>query len=374
MFLSINYNNLSSLSLFILLPFLFILVSCVGVKQPELERYAFSRQFEAGSEFAPRGGTTKGPDVTLDTKPSVEWLSLREEGISRHERDRRAILAMSGDYRTSFEFIETVPFLNDYILDRPYQSWATERIYIIEDTENFISLQHILVMYFLEDGKVTGPAVVKHWRQDWTYEPNNYHEYAGNNKWVLKKIPKKQVKGKWLQEVFHVDDSPRYASIGKWKHKDNFSEWAGNATYRPLPRREFSVRSDYNVLDAVNRHIVLPTRWVHEQENLKLKLNVDGRKEYLAKEIGLNSYDRIKGFDFVSGDEYWERTQEYWNAVRTVWGSIYDNNTEFVFNPKLEDKSLVFKQFDFAENYNGDMSQQQLLKHAGMLIDPHIVK
>ena len=166
--------------------------------------------------------------------------------------------------------------------------------------ENFISLQHILVMFFLEDDKVAGPAVVKHWRQDWTYEPGSYHEYVGNNKWVIKDVPAEEAKGKWLQEVFHVDDSPRYASIGEWVHTDNFSEWSGSVTYRPLPRREFSVRSDYNVLDAVNRHIILPTGWVHEQENLKLNLDQNKNKEYLAKEIGLNRYDRITEFDFSS--------------------------------------------------------------------------
>jgi len=372
--LLINYKKLNNFYLFILIPFSLIVISCAGVKNPELERFTFSRQFEQGSKLAPRGGTTTGPEVKLAQYPSIEWKRLREKGISKHERDRRAILAMSGDYRASFEFIETVPFLNEYKLDRPYQSWATERIYVIEDREDFISLQHILVMFFLENSKVEGPAVIKHWRQDWTYEPAGFYEYAGNNKWVLKNIPKQQAMGKWLQEVFHVDDSPRYASIGKWKHTDNFSEWAGNATYRPLPRREFSVRSDYNVLDAVNRHIVLPTSWVHEQENLKLKLDVDGNKEYLAKEIGLNRYDRIAEFDFLSGDEYWEKTEDYWKAVRTEWGRIYDNNTEFVFNPKLENKSLVFKQFDFADKYQGDLPHQQLLQHAEMLIGPHIVK
>lgn len=360
----IHFSILVILSLFIL--------SCAGVNQPETNRYTFSHKFSKGSDLEPRGGTTIGPDVTLDTAPSARWLRLRESGISRHEKDRMAILAMSGDYRASFDFIETVPFLNEYKMDRPYQSWATERIYIIEDGEDFISLQHILVMFFLEEGKVVGPAVVKHWRQDWTYEPASYHEYDGNSKWYLRKVPEHEAKGKWLQAVYHVDDSPRYASIGEWEHKDNFSQWVGSRTLRPLPRREFSVRSDYNVLDAINRHIILPTGWIHEQENLKLKLNEDGGKEYLAKEIGINRYDRIADFDFSSGDEYWKKTEEYWNAVRTVWTGIYAQNIEFTFNPKLKDNSLISKQFKFADNYNSDLSHQQLLEQAEILISPHI--
>ena len=346
--------------------------SCAGINKTETDRFTFSRQFEKGSEQAPRGGTTKGPGVKLVKSPSAEWEYLREDGISRYERDRRAILAMAGDYRASFEFIETVPFLSEYNIDRPYQSWATERIYVLEDSKNFISLQHILVMYFIEEGEVVGPAVVKHWRQDWTYEPRSYHEFVGNNKWASKDIPKDQSSGKWLQEVFHVDDSPRYASIGEWVHNGNFSQWEGNRTYRPLPRREFSVRSDYNVLDAVNRHIILPTGWIHEQENLKLMFNESGNKEYLAKEIGLNRYDRIKDFDFTGGDQYWDKTNAYWKAVRLSWNDIYKSNKEFTFNPKIEDVGLISKQFEFADNYDGSMTDQELKEHADRIIRPHV--
>ena len=347
-------------------------MSCSGLKQPETSRYTFSHKFVKDSGLEPRGGTTTGPTVKLDTNPSPYWLSLREDGISKQEKDRRAILAMSGDYRASFEFVETIPFINEYKIDRPYQSWATERIYVLEESENFISLQHILVMYFIEGDEVVGPAVVKHWRQDWTYEPESYYEYKGNNQWALNDVSKQESRGKWLQEVFHVDDSPRYASIGKWVHEKEFSEWAGSRTYRPLPRREFSVRSDYNVLDAVNRQIILPTGWVHEQENLKLNLDTDDGKEYLAKEIGINRYDRIREFDFTSGDEYWEKTEDYWSAVRAVWAGIYAGKSEFVLNPRLQDKSLISKQFEFAESYEGGLSDQQLKGHAQKIIYPHI--
>lgn len=359
---------------FILIFLLLLSVSCSGIKKQNSTNYAFSRIYQKGSDISPRGGTTTGPDVLLANEPSPRWLSLQEKCLSKHEKDRRAILAMAGDYRATFEFIETVPFIEDYRMDRPYRSWATERVYIIEEQEDFISLQHVLVMFFLEDGKVEGPLVVKHWRQDWTYEPDKYFKYAGNNRWVLESVSREEAGGNWLQEVFHVDDSPRYASVGRWVHTANFSEWQGSKTYRPLPRREFSVRSDYNVLDAENRHIVLPTGWVHEQENLKLNLSENDQVEYLAKEIGLNRYDRITDYDFSGGDEYWANTKDYWKAVRTVWAEIYDSNKEFVFIPRLEDKSLISKQFEFADNYQGNLSGQQLIRHAEMLIDPHIKK
>src|SRR5688500_13585017 len=58
----------------------------------------------------PRGGTTRGAPVTLDTRPSAAWEKLHAPGLSARERDRAAILAMTGDYRASFDFLETIEF------------------------------------------------------------------------------------------------------------------------------------------------------------------------------------------------------------------------------------------------------------------------
>jgi len=72
---------------------------------------------------------------------------------------------MAGNFRTSFQFTETAGFTDAYTPPRPYFSWGTEQVAVIEDTEEFISLQHTLVMYFQdESGEVTGPLVMKHWR------------------------------------------------------------------------------------------------------------------------------------------------------------------------------------------------------------------
>ena len=50
-------------------------------------------------------------------------------------------------YRVYFDFMETMGFVDDYVPAQPYQSWATEYVKVIEDEKDFISLQHITVMY-----------------------------------------------------------------------------------------------------------------------------------------------------------------------------------------------------------------------------------
>jgi hypothetical protein len=303
-----------------------------NVSSPSSNRqYTFSWNFIDGSQLAPRGGTTKGPAVSLVKEPTAEFKRLQEPGLSSFERDRRAILAMAGGYRTSFDFLEVAGFTKDFKPDRPYQSWATEKVYVIEDQGKFISLQHLLVMSILDkDGKVQGPFVTKHWRQDWQYEPTEQFLYRGHNTWMREPVHPEMRHAAWRQSVYQVDDSPRYAGVGRWHHFGNYSSWESEEGWRPLPRREFSVRSDYHVLAGTNRHIILPTGWVHEQQNLKVVLDAEGRprasEPVLAREFGYNRYDRIEGIDWSAGDRYIERTEPLWKAVRARWAALIERD------------------------------------------------
>jgi hypothetical protein len=287
-------------------------------------RYTFSWSLQDGCQPGPRGGTTKGAPILLDPEPHPGWLALQEPGLTDYEKDRRAILAMAGPYRTSFEFIETVGYTSAFQPARPYQSWGTEYIHVIEDRADFISLQHLMVMFVAgEGGELLGPFVQKHWRQDWQYQKQDQLEFAGQETWRHQTYSQEAVAGTWSQSVFQVDDSPRYEAFGKWQHYPNFSTWLSETTWRPLPRRESSVRKDYQVLEGTNRHTIIPTGWVQEEENYKVKLDSAGNRAedqpYLSKELGVNRYERITGFDFSAGDEYWGRTSRYWADVRTVW-------------------------------------------------------
>jgi hypothetical protein len=91
-------------------------------------RYTFSWQLGTPDAPAPRGGTTKGPAITADNEPTQAWKALQEPGLAPLERDRRAILAMAGDYRVTFDFLEVETFPPQTPRDKPYQSWGTERV------------------------------------------------------------------------------------------------------------------------------------------------------------------------------------------------------------------------------------------------------
>ena len=168
----------------------------------------------------PRGASTRGAPVVLDTAPGEAWKSLREPGLGAFERDRRAILAMAGPYRVSFDFLEVVRFDPRLKPDAPYQSWGTEYVFVSEDRGEFIALQHVLVMRMqLEDGTVGDPMVMRHWRQEWRYQPDSLLAYEGANTWARRPLSEDQRGGAWVQSVFQVDDSPRYAARGRWQQQ-----------------------------------------------------------------------------------------------------------------------------------------------------------
>lgn len=309
------------------------------------------------SALKPRGATTQGVPVELDTAPSREWRRLRAAATA-HERDRAAILAMAGEYRVSFDFLEVVRYDPARKPDAPYQSWGTEIVLVSEDGPERIALQHILVMRVRRpDGSASEPIVVRHWRQEWRYEPERLLAYAGNENWVVRKTADEDRRGAWVQSVFQVDDSPRYAASGRWEHTDSFSTWIGAETWRPLPRREFSVRDDYQVLAGTNRHTILPAGWVQEENNLKLAVDAAGRPRaglpFVAREYGIARYERIRGYDFGPGRRYFERTEPFWAEVRAAWRSLADRQERLALKARVDQHQLFVPFFDYAAKLDG---------------------
>lgn len=261
---------------------------------------------------------------------------------SSFERDRQAILAMAGEYTVDFNFRETAALARDYELREPQLSSATEIIKVIEDTGDHIVLQHILVMG--EEQRV-----VKHWRQDWQWQPESLFEYRGNREWTRVTLDPTTTRGAWSQSVWQVDDSPRYAAVGHWEHDPGQSVWAARPTWRPLPRREHTSREDYDVLVAVNRHVITRDGWLHEQDNTKLVLDGDQAGTLLAREHGLNHYTRINDYDFSPGLAYWSRTEEFWARVREEWDRLFREHGSVRLAEKVEDETLWQHLFRLAE-------------------------
>lgn len=233
--------------------------------------------------------------------------------------DRENILAMAGDFKVTFNMQESTAWMEGYEPIDAKISGGYESVRVIEDTGTRIVLQHLLVV-----GGEENPYVVKHWRQDWQYEPTEILTYQGGDTWEMTPVPEAMRAGRWSQTVYQVDDSPRYAGWGQWETTNGVKRWRSNWTTRPLARRDATRSPVYDRYVGINRHQLTPTGWIHWQDNTKMMPAPDGSGELVpvVQEYVLNTYKRFDGYNVAAAEAYWDKTADYWNAVRAKWDQV----------------------------------------------------
>ena len=253
----------------------------------------------------------------------------------KKELDKKAILDMCGCYEITFKYTETFAPEIDYEKKLDYPAAALEMALPIITEKDRISIQHLLV--------INDTLVIKHWRQDWEYENQNVFHYDKDNNWIFQTLPKDQVKGQWTQKVFQVDDSPRYSGSATWIHADGKHYWE-NKSDSPLPRREYTKRSDYNVMKRGNRHEITSFGWIHEQDNDKV-IRKDGEEDLLlAQEKGMNTYTKVADERCQAALTFWEKNKGFWAKVRSLWDEVYDRQGNLTLH-KSVDKMPLFMHF-----------------------------
>lgn len=254
-------------------------------------------------------------------------------------RDREAILAMQGEYLVDFAFDETVLLAPGYERASAQRSRGDEVVIVVEDSPTKVVLQHLLVEQ--KSGHVT-----KHWRQDWVYEAPRRWEFASDQTWRVREIPAEKTAGAWTQCVYEVSDAPRYCGTGRWKHEGGIATWTSDETWRPLPRREYTKRSDYNAMMVVNRHTIVPGGWTHEQDNTKVLRRADGSVDHaIAREFGFNDYRKDTDVDFTPAYDYWKVTKDYWAKVRARWDAFLAQPPGLHLKTKVDGMAMIIPLF-----------------------------
>jgi len=250
--------------------------------------------------------------------------SVDAPAASQFERDRQSILAQAGQWRVRFDMRENVSFRDGYEPLEEKLSAGDEIVRVVYDDGTRISLQHILVM-----GDDAGNHfVIKHWRQDWVYEPETVLTYAGPNHWTVTPVSAEDRRGAWSQTVWQTDDSPRYGGVGHWDYDHGLAEWTSNPTWRPLARRDAVRNPIYDRYLGTNRHALTPQGWVHIQDNMKMgQAEGDaGDPVAIVQEDVINTYRRVDNYDAAPGDAYWAATKDYWAGVRAAWDEVAVRN------------------------------------------------
>lgn len=289
-------------------------------------------------------------------KKSIIFLMLLAGGASmthsqeKKELDRKAILDMCGCYEVTFKYTETFAPEIDYEKKLDYTAKALELALPIVDEDNKISLQHLLVL--------SDTMVIKHWRQDWLFENQEVFHYDKDNNWTFGKLPADAVKGQWTQKVYQVDDSPRYSGSSTWVHYDGKHYWE-NKSDSPLPRREYSKRSDYNIMVRGNRQEITPYGWVHEQDNDKVIRKEGSEDVLLAEEKGFNVYTKVADEKCQVAKDWWEAHKEFWAKARASWDEIYEREGNLTLLKQVDGQPL-FMHFYTLEKENAD--KEEILK------------
>ena len=258
---------------------------------------------------------------------------------AQKSEDIKAIKAMCGCYEVEFNFAETFKLTKDdkYVPSKTKYDYGLEWVELVEDQPNKIVMQHLLI--------VSDSMIVKHWRQDWEFENTRFYDFYKDKTWKYETKPKAAVKGQWTQRVYQVDDSPRYEGSATWVHVDGRHFWE-NTTDAPLPRREHTVRSDYNVLQRTNVHEITANGWIHDQDNSKILRDDAGKDVVLAKEKGYDVYKKVADSKCAAAHKYWKENNALWKNVRDKWTTIFNRNKDLNMETTVSGQPLFMLLFD----------------------------
>ena len=259
-------------------------------------------------------------------------LGLTAQQPNKKELSGKQVIdKLCGCFQVDFRYAETFSPDPDYKYhDREETGGTAELALPIEISDKKIVIQHLLVV-----GQNT---VVKHWREEWIYENPVIWKYKGDRLWVKETLPAAEVKGKWTQTVWEVADEPRYQGYSQFVELDGKIIWQ-NTTDAPLPRREYSVRNDYNILKRTNRLNITDSGFLHEQDNQKI-IRSGSADKLLVEEKGHNIYKRIDEKECMAAKAYWEKNSDYWGRVRKIWADYINTHNSVSLKNKIDDKFL----------------------------------
>ncbi|WP_417443674.1 DUF6607 family protein [Joostella sp.] len=273
---------------------------------------------------------------------SMTSLSTIAQG-NKKAQDQENIKDMCGCYEVRFNFAETFNNAKDstYQPSKVKQVGALEWVELVEDKSDKIVMQHLLI--------ANDTMIIKHWRQDWLYENTDLYMFNKDKKWNFEQLSKEEVKGQWTQKVYQVDDSPRYEGSATWVHVDGKNYWV-NTTDAPLPRREHTIRDDYNVTKRRNIHAITDYGWLHEQDNDKIVRDDNGNDFVLAQEKGYDTYTKVADSKCKAAQDWWKDNKKFWKVVRNKWQDLFDENKDIELKKSVDNKPLFAHLFSMPPN------------------------
>ena len=293
---------------------------------------------------------------------SILGVFITVYSFAQPKNEQQAVKSLCGCFEVDFKYAETFAADTAYKFHPRYQAAGLEWVVAEESNPNKFVLQHLLL--------VDDSMVIKHWREDWEFEKNDWLVFNHDATWKQVAGNKEKSKGQWTQTVWEVDDAPRYQGSSNWVASNGKYYWENTAD-ASLPRREYIKRNDYNVMQRNNRIIVTDSGWVHEQDNKKI-IRKDGAPDtYLAEEKGYNIYRKTDDGKCKQAAAYWEKHKQFWVTVRQAWQETLKDKSAVRLIPKADGLRL-YEQFDTLEKQS--FTNAQLKDKVKTLLNKYIDK
>ncbi len=269
-------------------------------------------------------------------------LSITSVAFSQKGKDIAALNQLCGCFEVDFKYAETFSPNKDYKFHDRYTAGALELALPIEISKDKFVIQHLLI--------VNDTMVIKHWREDWFYENKDLLLFEGDSKWTKVKADNKETKGTWTQKVYGTTDEPRYEGLATWTHADGTSQWH-NIADSPLPRREYSKRKDYNIMNRGNTIVINETGYTHEQDNDKIKRE-ENERTLIASEKGYNIYTKTDASKCKAAELWWDKNQSYWATIVKAWDTVLADRVGTVELKQFVRTKLLYATLDKLQEEN----------------------
>ncbi len=262
-------------------------------------------------------------------------LMLSASLFAQSQDSKKNIDQLCGCFSVNFRYAETFSPDDSYKFHDREDMNAMELVLPVETNDKKMVLQHLLV--------INDSMIIKHWREEWLYESPVLYEYTGNKVWKKNDLAATAVKNKWTQTVWEVSDEPRYQGVSAWVNNDGKTFWESTAD-APLPRREYTVRNDYNILKRRNRITLTADGYIHEQDNDKI-LRKDNTDKLIAQEKGYNIYRKADDSECEGAKKWWKKNEVFWHAVRNQWDAYMATASVVTLKTNVDDK-VMHEHFD----------------------------
>lgn len=282
---------------------------------------------------------------------------------AQDKKDIETIKSLCGCYEVEFKYVETFSPDNNYKLKDKYVAKGLEWGGLVENSDKKLVIQRILV--------IDDSMVVKHWREDWTFQNTEVLQYSHDDIWKKNRVAAEKVQGQWQQSVWEVNDAPRYSGTALWVHQNGEHFWKNTAD-APLPRREYTKRSDYNVMQRGNTIKITDTGWVHEQDNTKI-IRKDGKSDQvLVQEKGYNIYRKVDDKKCFAAKDWWTKNQAYWTQVRANWDELIAKKDIITVKREVKNQSLSRRLEDLETTALNNKQSSDLGGRIRKILEEHI--